>query len=289
MRRGQQAVDDSFVGVGPCIGDKGVDLGGRRRQPDQVERDPAEQRGLAGLGRGLQAFLLEAREDEGVDGRARPVASARRAESRDGPARDRPSGPSPVRAPSSSSRRRATTRPDRSTPSTGRSGVRAAGLRRAACGLRRRAQARAAPSGSRRCCVATRAGPVLPPLNAAALRSRRSCPRDFFALWHSKQLASRIGRMSRAKSTDAGVWAGFAGDCADTAMPTHIRMHAECRKAGSHGIQRRFYGITRNGIIRRLRRLHRFSNVQQLAYCATGYRTTSGAAKPCQRGRGARR
>ena len=68
------------------------------------------------------------------------------------------------------------------------------------------------------------AGPVLPPLNAVALRSSRSRPRDFFVPWHSKQLASRMGRMSRAKSTDATGWGDCGGDCAETARPTHIKI-----------------------------------------------------------------
>ncbi len=44
--RGQQPIDQPIVGVGGIVVDKGRDLLGTRRQPDQVERDPADQGGL---------------------------------------------------------------------------------------------------------------------------------------------------------------------------------------------------------------------------------------------------
>ena len=42
VRRGEQAIDEPFVGVGTFVGQKRVDLRGRRRQAGQVERDAAE-------------------------------------------------------------------------------------------------------------------------------------------------------------------------------------------------------------------------------------------------------
>ena len=51
VRRGEQPVDQPLVGVGPGVGEEGLDLGGRRRQAEQVEAEPADQRRAVGLGR----------------------------------------------------------------------------------------------------------------------------------------------------------------------------------------------------------------------------------------------
>jgi len=72
-RRGQQAIDDLLVSARRLVGDKGVQLGQRRRQPRQVEREPAEQY-LTGRFRGRrQPRALEPGEHEPIDAITWPV------------------------------------------------------------------------------------------------------------------------------------------------------------------------------------------------------------------------
>ena len=73
MRRGEQAVDQLLVGQRVRVGDEGVDLLRRRRQADQVEREPADQGAAVGLRRRRQAFRLEPGQDERVDRVADPA------------------------------------------------------------------------------------------------------------------------------------------------------------------------------------------------------------------------
>ena len=63
----EQPVDDLLVGPRGPIGEEGVDLLEGRRQAGQVERDAADQRGLARLGLGRQPLGLEPGQDEPVD------------------------------------------------------------------------------------------------------------------------------------------------------------------------------------------------------------------------------
>ena len=70
--RRQQPLDHPLVGVGPLVGQEGVDLGRGRRQAGQVERDPPQQLPLAGGGDRVQPLGLEPRQDEPVDRAARP-------------------------------------------------------------------------------------------------------------------------------------------------------------------------------------------------------------------------
>ena len=72
MGAAQQAIDQPLVGVRTGIGEKGIDLGGRRRQAGQVVRDPPDQRRAIGLGRMAEAHLLESGEDEAIDRVAHP-------------------------------------------------------------------------------------------------------------------------------------------------------------------------------------------------------------------------
>ena len=53
--RGQQAIDDPRERFGRSIGEEGVDLLGRRRQADQVERGPPDQRASVGRRRRVPA------------------------------------------------------------------------------------------------------------------------------------------------------------------------------------------------------------------------------------------
>ena len=83
-RRGQQAVDDSCERLGRLIGEEGIDLRGRRRQADQVERGPSEQRASVGRRGGCQPLFLESRQQKAVDRRTGPRTSRGR------PGRSRP-------------------------------------------------------------------------------------------------------------------------------------------------------------------------------------------------------
>ena len=66
-RAGKQSIDEFFVGVGRLIGDKGVELGWRRRQPRQIEVDAAAERGPIGFASRPQPFAGEPVADEEVD------------------------------------------------------------------------------------------------------------------------------------------------------------------------------------------------------------------------------
>ncbi len=103
-RRGQQAVDQAGIGVGGRIGLEGGDLLGGRRQPEQVERDAADQGPPVGGRRRRQRGGLEPGQDEAVE--RVPSASRHR-----GPAgashRGRAGTPSAAARPRRSRRRRA--------------------------------------------------------------------------------------------------------------------------------------------------------------------------------------
>jgi hypothetical protein len=75
--RGEQAIDQSLVrrvaAVARRVGGDFVDLLRRGRQPDQIERDPPNERFQRRLTRRREPLMLEAREHEPVDRRARPV------------------------------------------------------------------------------------------------------------------------------------------------------------------------------------------------------------------------
>ena len=81
MPRVQQAIHQLFVGVRAIIEQKALDLLGRGRKTRQVEAEPADQRGLAGGRRRLDAFGIEFCEHETIDGIADPprVAYPRKA------------------------------------------------------------------------------------------------------------------------------------------------------------------------------------------------------------------
>ena len=71
-RRGQQTVHQLLVGVGVEVADERLDFFRRRRQADQVERNPADQGAAVGRLRWRQALLLHLGEDKGVDGILHP-------------------------------------------------------------------------------------------------------------------------------------------------------------------------------------------------------------------------
>ena len=72
MRRSQVAVDEVAVGVGRRVADEPGDLGRRRRQPPQVEREPADQRAAIHRRRRLEPLRLQPGEDETVLRAPRP-------------------------------------------------------------------------------------------------------------------------------------------------------------------------------------------------------------------------
>ena len=69
-RRRQQPVHELVESVRRAVGEEGVDLVRRRRQPGQVERDAADERELVGRRSRLQAALAPRSGEEGVEGMA---------------------------------------------------------------------------------------------------------------------------------------------------------------------------------------------------------------------------
>ena len=109
--RGEQPIDDLGEGVGRVVREEGVDLLGRGRQADEVERHPAEEPRSVGVGDRGEPAGLERREEEAVDLAARPVrplhgrrqrtSSAAGTTRTPAPSRDRP-GDAPRRRPARS-------------------------------------------------------------------------------------------------------------------------------------------------------------------------------------------
>ena len=81
-RRGEEAVDLALVGVGPRVRGEGAHVLRRRRKAGEVEAHAAQQLGPRRLRRGREALGLEPREEEGVDGVARPGAVLHRGDGR---------------------------------------------------------------------------------------------------------------------------------------------------------------------------------------------------------------
>ena len=71
-RRREQPVDDALERLRRIVAQERVDLFERRRNPQQVERRPPEERPLVGRRRGMQPGGLEPCQDEPVDRRSRP-------------------------------------------------------------------------------------------------------------------------------------------------------------------------------------------------------------------------
>src|SRR5690606_40704095 len=66
-RRIEEAVDEARVGIGARIDDEALDVVRARRKTGQVEVEPPGERATSGLGKRLDAILLEASEHEAVD------------------------------------------------------------------------------------------------------------------------------------------------------------------------------------------------------------------------------
>ena len=67
VRTRQESVDEPFVGLRIGIGHEGVDFSRERREPDEVDGEPTDQRRPVGLGRRVQARALEFLEHESID------------------------------------------------------------------------------------------------------------------------------------------------------------------------------------------------------------------------------
>ena len=70
----EQPVHETLVGVRRGVGHEGVDIGRRRRQAGQVERQTARERAAGRLGRGHEPLALQPGEDEAVDLAVCPIA-----------------------------------------------------------------------------------------------------------------------------------------------------------------------------------------------------------------------
>ena len=73
LRPGQQAVEQGFVSTRRCVGHERLDLLRRRRQTDQVEIRPADQRPLVGRRVRLQPLFFQLRQHERVDRVGHPI------------------------------------------------------------------------------------------------------------------------------------------------------------------------------------------------------------------------
>ena len=78
MWRGEQTIYDFFVSLGRTVCEESIDGLRRRRQAGQVERHAAQQRRFVGFHRGPQAFAFEPRQNEAINGIARPCGIAYR-------------------------------------------------------------------------------------------------------------------------------------------------------------------------------------------------------------------
>ena len=70
----EHRVDAALVGVRPLIAQEIVDIFGRGRHANEVERRAAQKSAAIGFGRGREAFALKSGENEAVDLVARPSA-----------------------------------------------------------------------------------------------------------------------------------------------------------------------------------------------------------------------
>lgn len=67
MRVGEQPIDELFVSIRARVVDEGVNFLWRRREPDQVQMRPSNQRITICFRRRFKSILLQFREDERID------------------------------------------------------------------------------------------------------------------------------------------------------------------------------------------------------------------------------
>jgi hypothetical protein len=73
VRAGEEAVDESVVGIGGGVGEEGGDFIGGGGQSDQVEGEAPDEGVAVGFGGGVERLLGELFEDEAIDGGTGPV------------------------------------------------------------------------------------------------------------------------------------------------------------------------------------------------------------------------
>ena len=85
--RGQQAVDEIFVGARRCVLEKRLHFGGSRRQAGEVEGQPTNQGASIGLGREGKFVRTQLGGDQGINGigEARIIRYSRSLERLPGP------------------------------------------------------------------------------------------------------------------------------------------------------------------------------------------------------------
>ena len=194
--RGQQAVDEPFVGAGIGIADECGDLLGPGRQAGQVEADAADQGRAIGVGTEGQPLVLERLLDEAIDRGSDAAWSLGDGRSAGGPPARTPSGRSPARCRLTSA---------------------ALGKFLAPCSIQRRSKLfSSADSGSSGCggissfetrsqsvlssrLPGTTTGPLDPPRASDRGLLRLSFPLALSGLWHFKHRAFKSGRMSRSR------------------------------------------------------------------------------------------
>jgi len=74
MRRGEQVVHHPLIGIGPLVLGELLNLGGRRRQAQQVQTQAANKYTSVRLGRWLDPQTFQLGKHKGIDGSADPVA-----------------------------------------------------------------------------------------------------------------------------------------------------------------------------------------------------------------------
>ena len=77
MGRGEQLADQPFIGVGKRVADERLHLGGRGRESQQIQVEPADQSLPGGPGRGLKSPFFQGLQHERVDRVPDPVRDSR--------------------------------------------------------------------------------------------------------------------------------------------------------------------------------------------------------------------
>ena len=165
-RRRKIPIDELLVGIGRFVFLESFDFLRCRRQTEQVELEPANQRAASRLGVRLDPGLVEFLLNEEVD-RVRLCCREPQAVS--------PAGTTSVRRPLPS-RIPATSRPDRSTLEGSRSPSRSAAVPSAASVPKGRYSSRVAAASYSWLRRERSTGPASPPARASFLRSRRRPP-----------------------------------------------------------------------------------------------------------------
>lgn len=71
--RGQEFIDQTFVGFGGVVAQELIDFVGGGRQAEEVEVEATDEGGLGGVGREMEAFGFEGTREQGIDGGTEPL------------------------------------------------------------------------------------------------------------------------------------------------------------------------------------------------------------------------